>query len=196
MRDDGLSGDGAAGDGEFAGAIPGQPDGAVVSFRILVRDDGGREALVPVQPDMSPYSGFQGNYYLYEVDDTTPPSNGNVVYRIVMRDRDVDELGNRSLQSNVILPATLIVGDSVRYLAGVRYRGENSRRLQNRSYRVKLPPEDPYQGIEQLNLNAANGGLGDSTTREILSANLFRRAGSPYPQTWPIVLHFPWRGLA
>jgi hypothetical protein len=191
LRDDGLSDDGRAGDGVWGAAIPPQADGAVVSFRIRVRDDGGRETRVPVQPAVLPYSGFQGNYYLYEVDNTEPPANGNTVYRIIMRQRDLDEIGNRPLESDVLLPATLIAGGSVRHVVGVRYRGENSRRLPNRSYRVDLTPEDPLEEIEHLNLNAGNDGLGDSGVREIISANLFRRAGTPYPQTWPIVLHFP-----
>jgi hypothetical protein len=192
LRDNGAAPDAAAGDGVWSAAIPAQPDGVVVRFRIIAVATGGSTTTVPLAPSAPPYPGFQGPYFLYEVDDSAPPGNGQVTYRIIMRDADLDELQDRDLYSDVLLPATLIAGDEVRYVAGVRYRGETSRREPNRSYRVELPAEDALDGVDDVNLNGSNGGmLGVSNAREILATDLFRRAGAPYPQTFAVNVHFP-----
>ena len=190
LRDDGNSGDDEAGDGVFGATISARTDGDVVAFQIAVSNAAGEAVVLPRSPDVAPYAGFRGPFYLYEVDDSEEPANGNPLHRIIMRSADVEELGDRDEQSDVQLPATFISGEKVRYLVGVRYRGENSRRLDNKSIRVNFRPERSFEGIEHLNLNAANGGEGRSALRELLSMDLFRRSGLPYSQTWPVTLRF------
>jgi hypothetical protein len=193
LRDNGAAPDAEAGDGVYSAAIPPQPDDTVVRFRVIAIDAAGGTTTLPLAPDVPPYPGFQGPYFLYEVDNSSPPANGQPVYRIIMLEADLDELQDRELTSDVLLPATLIAEDEVRYVAGVRFRGETSRREPNRSYRVELPAEDAFDGLDDLNLNGSNGGamLGVSNAREILATDLFRRAGAPYPQTFAINMHFP-----
>ncbi|MCI0632545.1 MAG: lamin tail domain-containing protein, partial [Actinobacteria bacterium] len=193
MNDAGEAGDEVARDGIHSIQIPPQEDGSLIRWRFLVEDIEGRSSVSPRSPPVAPYRGFEGPFYLCEVDDTPPPANAAAVYRILMTAADVDELGERGVESDVLLPATFIADGEVHYLAGVRYRGETSRREPNRSYRIDFPPEDRFDGVEHLNLNGGNGGgqLGDSTVAEILAADLFRRAGVPSPQTWAVNLHFP-----
>jgi hypothetical protein len=192
LRDNGAAPDAVAGDGVYSAAISPQPDGIVVRFRIIAVDNVGNTTQVPLAPPVPPYPEFQGPYFLYEVDDSTPPSNGLPVYRIVMRQADLDELHDRDLLSDVLLPATFIAGNEIRYVAGVRYRGETSRREPNRSYRVELPAEQSLDGVDDINLNGSNGGmLGVSNAREIIATDLFRRAGAPSAQTFPVNMHFP-----
>ena len=60
------------------------------------------------------------------MDDTPPPANAAAVYRILMTDADVEALGGRGVESDVLLPATFIADGEVHYLVGLRYRGETS----------------------------------------------------------------------
>ncbi|MBI4601039.1 MAG: lamin tail domain-containing protein, partial [Planctomycetes bacterium] len=191
LRDDGAAPDAAAGDGVWSGRIPAQPDGTVVRFQIQARDAAGGTLVVPPAPEVPPYNGFEGPFFLYETDDSSPPANGQPAYRIVMAARDLQELDDRDVNSDVLLPATFIGEGEVRYAAGVRYRGETSRREPNRSYRVDFPSEALFDGAEHLNLNGSNGGgLATSGVREVLAADLCRRAGAPYPQVYPVNLRF------
>lgn len=191
MVDNGSGPDDVAGDGVFSAVIPPRADGEIVRFRIRVRDSSGSTLTLPREPPNLPYEGFTGPYYLYEVDDSTPPETGSPLYRIILAPLDLAELQDRDLYSDVLLPATVIAGDDVWYLAGLRYRGETSRREDNKSYRIDFPAESLFEGTEHLNLNAANDGDPDmSTARETLAVDLFRRAGQPYPQTFPVTLRF------
>ncbi len=189
LRDDGLSGDGAAGDGEYAGLIPAQPDRAVVGFQVRARLADGKTTTVPRSPAVPPYGGFAGPYYLYQVLATSPPLNPSENYFVVMAAADLNELRTRPEESNVMLPCTFIHvardGDSsVRHLCGLRYRGEQTRTDERKGYRVNFPSEHDFQGIEHMNLLAAQ------VDRELLVSDLFRRAGMPYPVEWSVNLTF------
>ncbi len=191
LVDDGTGPDSIAGDGKYAAQIPGRSDGTVVRFAIEVTDDDGESLRVPLEPAVEPYGSYPGTFYLYEVDDDEGSSSGSPVYRIIMTSPDHQRLGSRSRQSNVLLPATFIARGRAYHLVGVRYRGENSRNLDNRSYKIRLHAENTFDGADNVNLNAGNGNqFGRSGFNEILSSDLFRRADVPYPIIWPISLHF------
>jgi len=191
LCDDGVLPDGVALDGEFTGTIPPQPDGAIVRWQIAARDAAGFETLVPAAPDSPPYESFEGPYFLHEIDDTNAPPIGAPVVRIVMSRNDRAQLRNRPVQSDVLLPATLVVDGVVRHRVGVRYRGESSRQEIQRSFRVDLPPEAPLRGTRRLDLNGSNGGVFNSqNVNELLSMDLFRRLGDPYALEEPATLHF------
>lgn len=61
MRDDGFSGDAAAGDGLFGTTIPGQPEGAIVRYWIEANDDSGATGADPIGAPEEAH-GFQINY--------------------------------------------------------------------------------------------------------------------------------------
>ena len=191
LLDDGKGADELAGDGEYSASIPAQDDGDVVRFSVLASSGGGRTRL-PLEPEVDPFRNFQGVFFLYEVDNSTAPPTGAEVFRIVMNPNDSDELEDRDEDSNVLLPATLICDGEIFYCVGVRYRGENSRRLDNKAFKIRFAPEDTCKGIRNMNLLAGNGNdFGTSTFTELLSSDLYRRMGEPYPQEWNAVLHFP-----
>ena len=192
LVDDGVGVDERAGDGKYSAELPPRADGTIVRFSIEVADADNQTRRVPLEPQSDPYGGYPGTFYLYEVDNDPGPSSDAPVYRIVMKAADVNELRDRPVQSNVLLPATFIADDRAFHLVGVRYRGENSRNLDNRSLKVRFPAERDFDGIDNLNLNAGNGGQFDvSGFREILASDLFRRADVPYFLSWPISVHFP-----
>jgi hypothetical protein len=191
LRDDGVSGDGRAGDGVFAGAIPAQANGATIAFRVEASLAGGGVTVVPRAPDVLPYAGFAGPFFLYQVLNQAPPANPSPNYYLVMTAADAAQLAARALESNLLLPATFVSRPAsgpavVRHLAGVRYRGSDTRGGATRQYRVELPPERTFRGMEHLNLNASN------IDTEILAADLFQRAGMPAPLAWTV--NFTFRG--
>lgn len=189
LRDDGRSEDWRAGDGVWTGAIPPIPEGSVVAFSIRARLADGRETTVPEPPRVPPYPGFDGPYYLYQVLSAAPPPNRAENYHVILSEADRRELFGRPVTSDVLLPCTFVrVGrdgvEEVRHLAGIRFRGSQSREDPRKSYRIEFPPEARFQGIEHLNLNASN------PDRELIALDLIRCAGLPYPQSWPVNLTF------
>ncbi len=182
MLDDGLSGDGAAGDGTFGALVAPQPNRTIVAFRIEAQSTAGERTLVPPAPRVAPYGGFEGPFYLYQVFDTPLPVNGAPSVLLVMTGADARELEDRCLFSNVLLPGTFIAIESdgstaVRHVAGVRYRGAATRDSNPRSFKVEFPPDRPYRGAEKINLNSQDA------ENEVLAGDLFRRAGLPGPQS-------------
>lgn len=192
LVDDGSGVDLVSGDGRFSAQIPARGEGEVIRFSIEVQDTAGESLRLPLEPEVRPYNGYPGTFYLYEVDNERGPTSAGPVYRIVMTASDRGELGNRALTSDVLLPATFIADDRTFHLAGVRYRGESSRRENNRSYKVRFRREKPFDGTDNLNLNGGNGGqFGTDSFNDVLASDVYRRADMPYPMEWPVVLHFP-----
>jgi hypothetical protein len=180
LQDDGLSGDGAAGDSTFGGAIPGQANRAIVGFQVRVQAQDGQTVVAPRAPAVAPYSGFKGPYYLYQVDSTAPPSNGSATYRVVMTAADLNNLATRGVTSDVLLPCTFIGDGKAFHTAGIRYRGEHSRDVTPKPYRVDLPSSRKFHGLAHLNLDSV------TVQNELMTSDLFRRAGCPYMQEWPV----------
>jgi hypothetical protein len=82
-------------------------------------------------------------------------------------------------------PCTVTL-DGTTYTAGVKYRGNVTRKLSKKSYKLKLDSGQLYQGRTKLNCNADM--CDPSLMRESLSENLFADTGVPAPRTW-------WRSL-
>src|SRR6185503_5793566 len=156
LLDDGLSGDGAAGDGRYGGSIPAQQSGAVVGFQVRAQAQDGQTALVPRSPAVAPYAGFRGPYHLYQVDSAPPPANGSVTYRVVMSVADLNELRTRSVLSDVLLPCTFIADGKAWHTLGIRIRGETTRMFARKPWRIDFPPERKFRGMEHLNLVSNN----------------------------------------
>ena len=175
----------------FVDILP-QPNRTIVAFQLVLTSLTGQTDTYPPTPGV----GGRTPFYLYEVDNDPPLTNGHPSYRVILSKADVDSLKGRPLQNDVLLNCTFIGDGEVHHMAAIRYRGENSRGNERKSYRIELPPEDSFQGIEKLNLNAAYGGTPPtSSVRDFLSADLFRRAGLPYPVEWPANLYFT-RGVS
>jgi hypothetical protein len=189
LLDNGLSGDGAAGDGEFAGTLPAQPDTAIIAFQVRCHLADGKVTTVPKAPQVPPYAGFTGPFFLYQVIAASPPINPSENYYIVMTLADQNELQTRPAQSNVLLPCTFLHVEAdgrsdIRYSAGIRYRGEATRGETPKPYRIDFASDRRFQDIEHLDLNSSH------VEREILVSDFFRRAGLPYPVEWTVNLTF------
>lgn len=173
MKDDGLSGDGAPGDGEYGAAIPGQPTGTLVRYRI----------------DASGPTGEMG----YPRDDDTLEWVGTYLAPPVASDLDVfhwlihpDDYA-RAL-SHVFTDETepaLLFHNGVLYDGlRIRVRGQSSRGWPKKHWNFKFPQGhgfrasgftmDPVSGF-----NLQSSYADKSYLREVLSYETFGAAGSP-----------------
>mgnify|MGYP000110392470 CR=1 FL=1 len=179
MVDDGSGGDQRAGDMWYTALIPPQPDGKYVEFYVVATDNEGMQRVVPdgAPGTTSTETGRPLTIsYLYLVEDT-PRTDPLPVYRLIMTGQNWTELTTRDLFSNILLDATFVYSREVFYNVGVRYRGESSRNVWPRPYRIKFRDEHEFEDRERLNL------VSDRLGQEELAHDLFRRAGLPAPRT-------------
>lgn len=189
MHDDGQHGDGDARDGVFAAVIPPHPDGTVIEFYVRSTDDldNQRTWPAPTQP-----SGLQEANLLYQVLDahaaSTPWEPGALpVYLQVMTAAERSEFRGINRSSNAQFNATFIsidgTGTDVRYNAGVRIRGSGSRDHNPPNNRINIPSDTPWNGVDQLNINAV--GVND----QIAGSTLFRLAGLPAADAHAVMMY-------
>jgi hypothetical protein len=169
MRDDATQGDGGAGDGVYGVVLPAHTNGTVIEFYLEAADAQGRVRTWPAAARQTDGSFSQTCNALYQVDDRLdPPSPSNVdqpLLRLVLTGSERDEFqrlmynvnGQFSLLSNAEMNGTLIstdgTGTRVRYNVGVRLRGSGSRWSADKSWRVNIPSDRPWDGLTAINLN-------------------------------------------
>ncbi len=183
MHDDGLHDDRDPGDGLYAAAIPAgiHPDGAVVEFYVEASDAAGLGRTWP-----APVVGRgQVANALYQVDAAYDPvrtPGEPIEFRAILTAAEwaaLDALEDDSAtqDSNAQMNATFVVmdgtGTSVRYLAGMRNRGNGSRSHRPHNQRINLPHDAPWQGYTALNLNA------QKPYSQVLGSAVFRYADVP-----------------
>ena len=165
MRDDGTSGDVAAGDGLYTAAIPAQANNSVVEFYIQSSDQLGatRTWPAPALASADDGSGPTGQVVnaLYQVDDSTY-SGAQPLYKMIMTENERAELqtipSQSSLQGpNAQMNGTFIsfdgAGTSLHYLVGIRNRGHGSRTANPPNYHVAFRSDDAWKKVSGLNLN-------------------------------------------
>ncbi|MHA3772540.1 lamin tail domain-containing protein [Verrucomicrobiota bacterium sgz303538] len=196
MFDDGLHGDAAAGDGVFGAALPAQPTGTIVEFYVEATDAANHTRTWPAPALDENGTTAQTANCLYQVDDTVY-AGAMPIYRLVMKAADKQELtqintNNPSISgvdqtySHAKMNATFIsfdgTGSEVRYLVGVRNRGNGSRSLQPQSFNVSFTNEDPWKGRVSINLNTQD------TPYQLLGSALFRKSGLAGPESRQVQL--------
>ena len=157
--DDGLHGDGNAGDGVYGARLPAQPNNTVVEFYVKATDAQNNSRTWPGPTDVT---GVQGANALYQVDDTAY-SGTQPLFKLIMTDAERQELvtiGNITPddQSNAAMNGTFIssdgVGQDLRYLVGIRNRGGGSRNANINNYRVNFGNFNAWHNEVKINLNA------------------------------------------
>jgi hypothetical protein len=186
MRDDGQQGDGAAGDGMFGAVLPQAPDGTVIEFYLVAADAEGqtRTYPAPVNEDGTP---AQTANLLYQVDDTPLRPDPLPEYRLILRAADLAELrqiNTSNSRSHAQFNATFISADGrgteLRYLVGVRNRGNGSRGKSPQSLRVNFRNDRLWRAVSALNLNS------QYTPLQLLGSALYRAAGLPVQSARPV----------
>ena len=192
MFDDGTHDDALAGDGVFGVQLPARADLTVVEYYITATD---LAAHTRTWPALSrDYTGalVQRNNCLYQVEDTAY-AGAQPLYRVIMRADDRTELADINAiagtppfafnpgetadqtQSHARFNATWVsvdgTGEKLRYLTGVRNRGNGSRTATPPNYNVQFPNADAWNGRTALNLNSQD------TPWQLFGSALYRKAG-------------------
>ena len=195
MFDDGLHGDGAPGDGIVGGTVPPQAHNAVVEFYVAATDPSGQSRTWPA-PALDDGVPRQALNALYQVDDgqqAALPRPGELPrYRLVLLAADRAELEsinrnspaapfpqpapfNDQTRSHAQFNATFVsvdgTGAELRYLVGVRNRGNGSRTKLPQGLRLHLRNDDLWKQASALNLNS------QYTPAQLLGSALYQRAG-------------------
>ncbi len=185
MVDDGLNGDGQAGDGVYGATIPAQANEAVVEFFITASDTQANTRTWPAACDVDGTPQQVANM-LYQVNDafateTTWSPGKQPVYYLVMteaergRIEDIGDGGSDEQYSDAQMNATFVSADGVdtksRYTVGVRNRGNGSRRLPPNNYRVNFRHDDPWKNVTAININSKY------TYLQLVGNSIFRLAG-------------------
>ena len=179
MVDDGSGADTVAGDGVYAGVIPGQAAGTLVGFEV-VADDGVDTTTFPAEHEA-----------LVRWGEPSPACNGSGfgIYRMWMSEANINQWGSRQKLSNYVLPCTVVVGDHrVIHGAGARYRGSPFIRpgyngpLGNLcAYMMRMPKGDFLLGTDRFNLDTLEpGGRDDTHLRERMAFWIAEQIGSTY----------------
>ena len=159
LADDGLSGDGEAGDGLFGGPIPAAAAGAIVEYGVTARDATGNRVDTP--PRRYPVAVF-------DVASDLP------VYHLFIRPADWSRL-NADIWTEEYFPAVLVHEGEVFSDVGLRFRGGRPRLFRKKSLKVRLSDRQLFEGRRRLNLNAA--AMDDDYLTEPLAYWFYERAG-------------------
>ncbi len=193
LNDDGTGGDAVAADGIFSAEIPPAADGSIVEWFVTATDS---TSITRRYPGASQPSGLQETNLLYQVDDSFDPSvtiapDGQPEYRLIMTEVERAELeqigsnateGNSRAEMNGTFVSVSSEGVEVRYNVGIRNRGAGSRRRLPNSYRVNIPSDVPWQGIDQFNLNT------QFTHLQLVGMEMFAEAGLLNEDAQPVLV--------
>ena len=181
MFDDGQHGDGPAGDGVYGAIVPAQSDRTVVEFYVEAVDTTGLTNTWPAPAGQINLTTSQvGQTFaqnanaLFQIDDGVY-SGAHPIHRLIMTETERLEFENINRQSDAEMNCTLITIDGtdtkVRYLCGMRIRGAGSRGAQVPNYRVNIPHDAPWNGVDELNHNSRFG------FNQVIGSALARKVG-------------------
>ena len=195
MTDEGLQGDGTAGDGVYGVMLPAHTNKTVVEFYVEARDAEGHIRTWPA-PALVDGTLSQTANALYQVDDTVAADSAPL-YRMILTAAAAAELKqiNRNsppyltsdqTRSHAQFNATFLsadgTGSEVRYTVGVRNRGNGSRTKTPQGYRVNFQNAQMWKGAAAINLNS------QYTHAQVAGSAVYRRAGIPTQESRPVHL--------
>ncbi|MCU0230966.1 MAG: lamin tail domain-containing protein, partial [Acidobacteria bacterium] len=183
MLDDGLHGDGAAGDLRYGAVVGGLADGQQLDFYITA-GDGVKTAVAPTLHDTPNAKGNPSQTYLAKFSSEVLPTDFPVYHILVtLANKQWQESLTGEIEMKMDFDSTFIDDQlNVYYNVIERYRGQSSISTQPRSYRVDLPSDRPMDSplgfpARKLQFN------GHFALRQRLGYELFRAAGIPAPRT-------------
>jgi hypothetical protein len=186
MHDDGdaAHGDAAAGDGIYSRKLGPFRRGTLVRYRVVAEDSEGQRGAFPFAESPTSSLGFY-------VDDTPPAPFP--IYHLIIEPSVLADL-DRNPFSDAYRKGTFIHDGQVFCDAGIRYRGQTSRFIPKRHWKVKLnkdqrftPPLPGGRAVRNFNLNSSYGDK--SFLREKLGYDLWRDLGRPTCQTQHVRMH-------
>ncbi len=192
MFDDGAHGDALAGDGVFGALLGPEANGTIVEFYFTATDAATNTRTWPATARNYTGAFVQRCNCLYQVHNSVY-AGAQPLYRMVMLAADRSELSDINTDtgtppfpfnpnedpdqthSHARFNATWIstdgTGAELRYLTGVRNRGNGSRTATIPNFNVQFANADMWNGLAALNLNSQN------TPYQLLGSALYRKAG-------------------
>ena len=161
MLDDGLHGDGAAGDGVYGAIVPPFANGTVIEFYVQATDRSGLSRTWPAPARQLNGSFAQTANALYQVDESLAPASpanlSQPFYRLILTESERTEFAGINSSSDAEMNCTFLTQDGsgtrVRYLCGVRIRGAGTRGRAVKNLRVNVPTDRRWDNANELNLN-------------------------------------------
>jgi hypothetical protein len=179
MADDGLSGDGEAGDGVYGARLPPFAHNTQVRFRVVATQEGlTTESPVPAQPG-APRSDEVWGFY---VDDHQTESD-LPTYHILLDGVDGSLPGqvNDALQCERYAKASFAFDGHLYPDVDVRFRGNTMCVVEKRNFKIRFRSGRLFHGRRKVNLNSL--WTDKSLVREHLAWSLQRELGLPYCET-------------
>ncbi|MBM4395350.1 MAG: lamin tail domain-containing protein, partial [Deltaproteobacteria bacterium] len=183
MFDDGLHGDGAAGDGRFGAVVPGLADGQQLDF-FVAASDGGATAVAPPGHAVNDSHGNPSQTYLCKFSNEVLPNDLPVYHILVTRvNKRFQEAATTEIARKTPYDSTFIDDKgNIFYNVEERYRGQSSIYKFPSSYSIDFPSNrrlDSVLGwkVETLQLNSMRPAA------QAIGFDLFNRAGVPAPKT-------------
>ncbi len=176
LRDDGRSGDGAAGDGIYGAALPPQAAGTLLLYRVRARDALGQEAFFPGPGSLTAERGIY-------VEPDLPPGEVAVSHLML----STEALADLARSPRRPVAGIFVQEGEVYPQVSVRHRGQTSLLLAKKSWKIhfqkdrRLPPI--HAGEPERRTVHLDGSWNDkSFLRNWLSFGLFQEAGQPHCQ--------------
>ena len=165
------------GSGEFSATLGPRADKTIVEFYVAATD--GTLTRTWPAPTDGPGAGDRGQLAncIYQVDDAVPAAP-QPLYRLVLtvpENAAYQQLASSNPGSDRQFHMTFIGsigGDpDVRYRSSMRIRGASSRGHDPRPLRIRIPGDEPWNGISAFNLNPKYSWL------QYIGAKLFQASG-------------------
>jgi hypothetical protein len=171
LFDDGLHGDGAAGDGVYGGQLPGFASGTRVVFYVEAADTLGAVRRFPVEAPQRTCLYLAGR----------PPAARLDTYSLILDTARSAELQSRQLHSNDLVDGAFVFeNEKVYYNVGTRYRGSPWGRPSRASYRIRFPEDDRFhRGLRDMNLSKTGGGPNEGSALFLIGRNALPGRPSP-----------------
>ena len=185
MFDDGLHGDGTAGDRVYGATVPGLGEGARMDFTIRA-DDGTGVGAAPAGHDTLAAGGYPAQTYLLKFSAAALPTDFPSYHLVTtQRTRTLQAAHDETEHDATFLRCTAPATCDVFYNVTERYRGSSSLGQHPHSFRINLPGDralDSELGFPVTRMNL----MAQSTAKQSLGYQFFRLAfdGSiPTPRT-------------
>lgn len=188
LLDDGSHGDGEAGDGLYAGELPGLAARAKVVFHVEATDARGAVGHFPVDaPQHTCVFMVLG-----------PVAEKMEAFRVVLDGDRSTELSTRALHSNDLVDGTMLFNDEeVYYNVGVRYRGSPWGRPSRLNFRVRLQDDERYhRGRKAVNFSSRGAAANEGAVYWICTRNSGEGSIAPGPDYFYVRYGFNGGGLA
>ena len=191
MLDDGVSGDGDAGDGIYGVRLPAFSHNSQIRFRILVQENGKTVAISPRPMDDDVERSHE--VWGYYVNDNQPSSD-LPIFQVLIDGvdgsdfREVDE----SLHCRILRPASFAFQGELYPDISLRFRGNTACMINKRNFKLRFNRGRPFDGLGDFGLKKINlNGMwtDKAIIREKLAWDVVEEMGAPYMETFFLRLH-------